>query len=377
MLSLMLWTSFITLRAEIMMINILAIRCGLALAPYLCESFRAFLANADNVSSVVRQGGSGLIIRTDGELMLRYQNRETALATGEAARYLATLEFRADYYDVLRTSDEIVFATITDNLLLSHPQSELWLDAKTIVRLLVESGERAGFGSVEDLPSLPEWLSVSAGGGRLLLSDQRNGRWVLLGSDHLAELERRQASLKETRIQAQRFSPPTIMIKGVTVHLQSAFKVARALELFAETGEVLAFEDVTPGFVLRAAKSVEGLELLDSTNRVALTSKEARKWSAIFKSELTRLNANQTVDGRITTVFADGEGGRWALQWGDEVFVNEEAQLLAESLSLPGRVAQTDSLVLKREGEFLLLLEKETGACVSLVESESTKLFQS
>src|SRR5439155_1580992 len=71
---------------------------------------------------------------------------------------------------------------------------------------------------------LPEWLSVSTGGGRLLLSDQRTARWVLLGEDHMRELERRIETLRVPTVAPPRLEPPTISLKGLTVHLQSAFR---------------------------------------------------------------------------------------------------------------------------------------------------------
>ena len=82
------------------MINILSIRCGLAFAPYLADSLAAFLAAGAFAPLVVRQGGSGLIIRHDREVMLRYQNRECVLSVADARHYLATIRFRADAYDI-------------------------------------------------------------------------------------------------------------------------------------------------------------------------------------------------------------------------------------------------------------------------------------
>ena len=61
------------------MINIFPINCSLAFAPYLLESLSSFMDEGREVSRVVRQGGSGLIIRSEGEMTLRYRNRETAL----------------------------------------------------------------------------------------------------------------------------------------------------------------------------------------------------------------------------------------------------------------------------------------------------------
>ena len=76
------------------MINILSIRCGLAFAPYLSESLSAFLRDGQFASRVVRQGGSGLITRSDSEMMLRYQHSESALGAEEARHYAATVSIQ-------------------------------------------------------------------------------------------------------------------------------------------------------------------------------------------------------------------------------------------------------------------------------------------
>src|SRR6185295_9464569 len=81
---------------------------------------------------------------------------------------------------------------------------------------------------------LPDWLNISTGAGQLLISDQRNGRWVLLGADHIKELERRLGLLADFPSSSQQVKPPTISVKGIIVHLQSAFTLADALEAFAE-----------------------------------------------------------------------------------------------------------------------------------------------
>src|ERR1044072_9157817 len=173
------------------MINILSIRCGLAFAPYLTESAAAFLRDGDFASSVVRQGGNGLIIRSDTEMVLRYQHHESALGAKEARHYSATVSFRNDFYDIARTGDEVVLANIGDELLLSHPHSELWLKAPHISeKRRVLAGDLPP-GARSDSTSLPDWMTISTGAGRLLISDQRTCRCVLLGADHMRELERR------------------------------------------------------------------------------------------------------------------------------------------------------------------------------------------
>src|SRR4030095_14945280 len=158
------------------MINILSIQCDLAFAPYLAESVTEFLREGGVASRVVRQAGSGLIIRSDGEMVLRHQNREANLPREEAIHYLATVEFRCEHYDVLRMQDEVVLANVGCELLLSHPQSELWLSRDAVAALVTAFNSGASLTADQNRADLPEWLSVSSGGGRLLLSDQRTAR---------------------------------------------------------------------------------------------------------------------------------------------------------------------------------------------------------
>ncbi|PYT06987.1 MAG: hypothetical protein DMF60_08110 [Acidobacteria bacterium] len=204
----------------------------------------------------------------------------------------------------------------------------------------------------------------------MLLSDQRTARWVLLGEDHMRELERRIETLRVPTVAPPRLEPPTISLKGLTVHLQSAFKLAATLEDFANSGNVAPFEEITPICSLTVSRSTQGVELKDSDNRVALTPRETRKWAGIIRAELARLNASQIERGGIRTVFADGGDGRWILQWGDEVFVSSGAfsQKLPPS-SLSAR-AQIFSPVVKQAADFVLLLSPETGACVALTDAE-------
>ncbi len=358
------------------MINLYSINCGLAFAPYLLESLTAFLDEEAEVSRVVRHSGSGLIIRSAGEIVLRYRNREASFGTRDLAHYLAAIGFRAEAYDILRMSDEVVMANIGDNILLSHPQSELWLDLESVSRLLAAFRDApVTAGQVE---GLPEWLNASLGAERLLLSDQRNGRWVLLGSDHIAELERRAPLLDSPDKESRRKRPPTLTLKGVTIHLQTAGRLASALDTFSETGEVTPFEEIAPEFRLVAARATEGLEIKDSDKRAAFTAREARKWAAIIRSELSKLNVSEIVRGKMKTVFADGENGRWVLQWGDEVFVPDQ---MISSISAAGKnePVETDGWPddwprLRRTDEFLLLLDKTTGACVALTDDEADYL---
>ena len=356
------------------MINLFSIRCSLAFAPYIAESATAFLTDGEMPSRVVRQGGSGLIMRAGEDVILRHQNREAFFAREDARHYLATVQFRCEFHDVLRMPDEVVVANVGRELLLSHPQSDLWLKEQHVAELVVAF--RNNKGNIESPSSLPEWLIVSTGAGRLMLSDQRNGRWVLLGEDHVSELERRLSSLRLSHESVAQPTAPTISTKGLTVHLQSAFKLAETLETFAETGNFAPFEEVVPGFSIRAKSATEGIEIAESDRRVAFTSKEAGKWASIIRTELARLNASYFERGRIRTVFADADQGRWILQWGDEALVRDRllSQIKAAQNGQP--VLQTDSLALKRTPEFLLLLLPASGECVALDERELAQLLE-
>jgi hypothetical protein len=343
------------------MINILSIRFGLAFAPYLSEGLSAFLRDGQFASRVIRQGGSGLIMRSDSEMMLRYQQSESALDAEEARHYLATVSFRNEFYDIARMQDEVVVANVGNELLLSHPQSELWLKAEHISSLLAVASTSA------TETSFPDWLNISTGAGQLLISDQRNGRWVLLGADHIKELERRLSLLADFQSPSERSKPPTISVKGIAVHLQSALTLAAALEAFAETGQVAPYQEITPVYQLAVSKATEGIEIRDSEQRAGLNAREARKWATVIRSELDRAGATQIERGRIRTIIARGEQGCWALQWGDEVFVPNE--LLARL------DAGTDELTIDRIGEMVLILTRTTGACVALTEAEVNQLI--
>jgi hypothetical protein len=376
----------LSVKESAIMINILSIRCGLAFAPYLAESASAFLRDGEFASRVIRQGGNGLIVRSDAEMMLRYQHRESALGPEEARHYAATIKLRNDFYAARRMQDEVVIANIGDELFLSHPQSELWLKAGDISHML----RACGGASTSSGDGLPEWMKISTAPGRLLISDQRNGRWVLLGRDHIEELERRLPLIESARQIAAPNKPPTFLAKGIRIHLQSALRLAQTLEAFAETGEVAPFEEITPVYQLAAIKTAEGLELRDSERRAAMTSREARKWASIIKSELEKLNAVQIERGRMRTVVAQSAEGRWALQWGDEVFVSNQAAAelraskeswasesgASESASNERTLNETaDYLIADRAGEFMLLLAPASGAAVALTKSEAEQLL--
>jgi hypothetical protein len=286
-------------------------------------------------------------------MMLRYQQNESALGAKEARHYGATIQFRNDFYDIARMQDEVIIANVGDDLLLSHPQSELWLKAEHISHML-------GAFDSDSESALPDWLNISTGPGQLLISDQRNGRWVLLGADHIKELERRSSMLAGFQSASQKLRPPLISVKGITVHLQSAFKLADALEAFAETGQLAPYEESTPVYRLAVSKATEGMEIRDTEQRAGLTARESRKWAGVIRSELDRAGAAQIERGGIRTVIADGEQGRWALQWGDEVFVPN---------------GSADELKMDRSGEFVLILAPATGACVALTEAEASQLM--
>lgn len=366
----------LTIKGRAMMINVFSIRCGLAFAPYLAESIAAFLREGEFAPRVVRQAGSGLIIRSDERVMLRFQQREAALGEEDARHYSATIRFRREFYDVERLQDEVVIANVGADLLLSHPQSDFWLRADQVSDLLQTFRDISSHESGAYRSSLPDWLNVSTGAGRLLISDQRNGRWVLLGRDHIDELERRLGLLDAESGSPARYTPPLIPLKGLSIHLQSALKLAETFESFAETGEVKAFAEVAPTYSLAVARSVEGIELRDSDRRVGLNSREARKYASIVRAELERLNVEQVERGEMRTVFADDERGRWVLQWGDEILVLNDALGDLRSTQDCQSQPETYRLGMKREEGFFLLLDPSTGACVALTKSEEERLVR-
>lgn len=351
------------------MINILSIRCGLAFAPYLLESAERFLKTGEATSKVIKQAANGFIIRSEDSLLLRHQNRETSLNKEATKHFFSTVQFRSNYYDIARKSDEVVFANVGKNLLLSHPQSEMWIDAKSIPSLL--SAFNGTIQSADE--ALPEWLNISGGDGRLLLSDQRSGRWVLLGADHFAEFERRYHLLSSSVEFQKSIKPPTISIKGLRLHLQSAFKLANSFEEFAESGTFTPFEEITPVYQLMVVRATEGMKIGDANLIVAVTAKEARKWAAIIRAEMEKYQARQAERDSIRTVLANTEQGLWIMQWGDEVYVSKDE--LNQIKSLPVEEVQTKRLAIKRDGDFLLVLEKSNGNCVAVTEEEVNRIL--
>lgn len=344
------------------MINIISIRCSLAFAPYLRESLAQFLDSGYVTPRVVLQAGTGLIMRSDDELAIRYQGREYRLGPDEARHYRATVDLRVEAYDVTRMPDEIVMSNFNGAVVLSHPQSEIWLEPQ-VVAALVQTFNRGT--AAESI--VPDWLNASLGGGRLLLSDQRSGRWVLLGPDHVEALRGRLPCLAAPKPNAKS-RPPTIDIKGLSIHLQSAIKLARTLADFAATGAIEAYDEITPLYWLSVSPSTEGIELSDSNNRVAITKREAGKWASLISVELERLNTTQFERGQIRTTLADCDGGRWILQWGDEVFIPRGF----DSAFKDGRCE--NRFLMKKIGELTTLLDHQTADCIALSDSEEIAL---
>lgn len=344
------------------MINILSVRCSLAFAPYLSESLAQFLESGYVTPRVVLQAGTGLIMRSDGELAIRYQEREYRLGPGEACHYGATLHLRGEAYDIRLMPDEIVMSNFNGAVVLSHPQSEIWLEPP-VVEALVHTFNRG----TPTKSIVPEWLNASVGGGRLLLSDQRSGRWVLLGPDHVEALRCRLPCLAAPKPNTT-LRPPTIEIKGLPIHLQSAIKLARTLADFSARGEIEAYDEITPLYSLSVSPSTEGIELSDSNNRVAITKREAAKWASLISVELERLNTRQFERGQIRTTLADCDGGRWILQWGDAVLIPRGFHSSFKDGHCENKFR------MKKIGELTTLLDHHTAHCVALNDSEKVAL---
>jgi hypothetical protein len=350
------------------MINILAIRCSLAFAPYISESAEAFLTDHSPPSRVIRQAANGLIVRPENALSLRHQNREAALDRKDVEHYLATVQFRQQEYDVVRTSDEVVFANLGRFLLLSHPQSEMWIDAGVIPTLLASFHGAIGAGK----ETLPEWLTLSGGNGRLLLSDQRNGRWVLLGSDHFSELERRMELLNDSALPQTVEKPPRISLKGLTIPLQAVHRLQQTLEEFAESGDLQPYEELSPTYQLIVMRALEGIKLSDGNLLVAMTVREAQKWAAILTAEIDKYNIEQYERGSIRTVLARVDGGVWIMQWGDEMYLSFADR---KGLQMKKREIHANQRISGVEvNEFQLLLDRVTGSCVALTKEEQRSL---
>jgi hypothetical protein len=351
------------------MINIFSVACGLGFAPYLLDSLDAYFDHAEQVSSVIRQGGSGLIIRSDDALMLRFRNRECAINAPERDHFRATVAARVAFYDIQRLEDEIVISSFGDHLLISHPQSELWLNAEMVAALLrsVDSGPGAELPE-SDGYAVPDWLIHSAENGGMLISDRRNGRWVLLGSEHLDQFRSRLSRIEAARMALKPGRPPVLNVKGVTVHLHSAFAFCDALESFTNGALVQPLDERAPAYSLSVSQSGEGLEISDGDQRAPLNTREARKWLALVRDQLDKMNASQANRGRIRTVFADDEAGRWALQWGDEVLVPTGSS--SDSSPETQKISQGPGLAISKTGELTTFLDPSTANCVALDRNE-------
>src|SRR5262249_48643627 len=344
------------------MLNLLSIRCSLAFAPYLYSSLSQFIEDGKSTPEVIRQGGSGLTIRADGALIIRHQDREVKLGALEARHFWATVRLRLEQFEVRRSSAEIVMANTAIGLLLSFPQSEIWLDAPDIECLLrMQSGADAA----NTRCSLPDWLIASASEGQLLLSDQRNARWVLLGPDHLQELDSRRTKL-ESPSETVRRRAPRIQVKGLELPLAFCFKVASCLEQFVESRQVERSETALPESSIVIRSSTEGIEFVMSDRRVAFNAREAAKWAAVLRGELAKLNAVIFRRGQIETVLTAEESGRWVIQAGDEVFLPADALSVLSAPRREGERAVAAGTVAVGLGEFLLLLNLKTSACVAL-----------
>ena len=343
------------------MINILSLNCSLGFAPYLIDALSALEGGHKASSRTVRQGGGGLVLAQGGSLGLIYRNHRASLDSNEASHYLATIGLRANAYDVMLMSDEVVLASVNGSLFVSHPQSEIWLDQQSVAHLIAsyKTGQ-ANPGCV-----LPDWLVWSVAAGRLLLSDQRSGRWVLLGEDHMAEFERR-LSVMTPATRSGAPAPPVINLKGIEIHLQSAFRLARTLADFAQTHRVSEYDESAPEFKLAVGPSTEGIRISDTSSTVGLTVREASKWAQIIEAELARLNASEMVRGKITTILADGPGGRFVLQWGDEIFVPHRFSRNTRATGGP--------LLYAKDRGFSLLLDRSTSACAALTPQEEMLL---
>jgi len=350
-------------------INIQSVRSGITFAPYLNEVFQEFIDKREVSAKVFRQGGKGFVLRSDGDLILRHEHRQASLGPEEVRHYAATVKMRSQIYDVLRMQDEVVLASIGPELLLSHPQSEIWLSEVAVGALVKSFGSNPN----ELDTGTPEWLKISIGGDRMLLSDQRSGRWVLLGADHVNELRVRLARLGTESTHAQFETPPVLNLKGIRVHLQSALKLVSTMEDFAGGQGVTPFEETAPTYSLKVSTSTNGLEISDDENHTVLNFRETRKWMDLLKAEIEALNVRQIERGRLRTVCAGDNGGLWILQWGDEVFVPG-----SNGLQSAARLAHTpdtsSDVVASRTDEFLMVLNYSNGNCVALTESEAATL---
>lgn len=366
------------------MINLFSIRCSLAFAPYLERALAEYLESGYSRPLVVRQGGNGLEARVDSpesrppSLIVRHEGREDGLDADSARHYRATIEFRTALFDVRRTSDEVVLAKTADGVLISFPLSQIFLEPEAAGAVV--SCFKAGCVAATDALAVPDWLVISASADRLLLSDQRSGRWVLLAEEHIDYLEDscRDSNFADAR-GAIRTRCPGITVKGIEVPLFSAFRVARALEEFVASGKVTALNDVTPDGSIAIANAPEGIELRDTSHRVSLNAREAAKWGSIIRAEIERLKAMEFERGCIRTVVANADEGRRVIQGGDQILAGrgfiDECRKIASAVPDSSRMHCGD-LVHQQSNDRMLLLSKTSGHCVALTEAEVDALFE-
>ena len=348
------------------MINLGPIRCSLAFAPYLLEALNEFATSGSLHDRVVKQAGSGLIIRKDTMPLIRYQNRELHLDDDAVSHYIATIRLRSEHYGIRRTSDEVIIAGVCDTVLISHPQSELWLDQ------LSGSSIVSSFDSeIPAAESLPAWLTISTMPGRLLLSDQRTGRWVLLSQEHVTEISERLSTLSKPSDTAARVAPK-VELKGIPLPLQLVFAVLAMLDAYSKESPVIQHEWSLPEFRLSSRLNAGTLELSDGNVRVAISRREAVKWVQLLEAELERYGAVQIHRGQVETTFANVDTGTWVLQGGDEVLLKFAADRQTDD-ALEALI-ESDRLVISRGDALTLILDSFTGACVGLSSTELKSL---
>jgi hypothetical protein len=240
---------------------------------------------------------------------------------------------------------------------------------------------RAGDAAAANCFAVPDWLVISASGDRILLSDQRNGRWVLLAAEHIDYLE--SAGSDSAFVPADRRHPraycPAVTVKGIEVPMISVFRVAEALEGFAATGKLTTMTEVTPDATIGIGPAVEGIELRDSSHRVGLNAREASKWASIIRSEIERLNAAEFERGCIRTVVANSGEGRWLVQGGDHIHAGtsliDECRRRASAV-LEDSPVEEGGLFARRSNDRMLILSRATGHCVALAEPEVEALLR-
>jgi hypothetical protein len=209
-------------------------------------------------------------------------------------------------------------------------------------------------------------MTIAAQPDSILISDQRNGRWVLLGSDHMKAIEQRIMQTAFDRA-ATRPDPPLIDLKGLQVPLQFAFLVTDILEDFANGNDPEAQQHAIPECVLTIRSGPQGLELSNQSVDVSITRREAAKRAELMRIELEKQSASEVRRGKIHTVVASSDHGRWVLQGGDAILLSPEQ---AEVLSADSAAGTTDRIASCSHGELTIFLDRQTGDCVALTPAE-------